>query len=144
MNKIKQESQSNQCFKVDKLVRDRIPQAMSESGITVHQRVMQDAEYTKRLNDKLFEEAQEVVDAVNTEELQEELADVLEVLMAMARLRGIEFFQILKAAEGKRSQKGGFNQRLYVDFVEIPQDNPSLKAFEAKPDKYPKIEKPLR
>ena len=125
---------------MDKLVRDRIPQGMSESGIKVHQRVLQDAEYAKRLNDKLFEEAQEVVDTVNTQEL----ADVLEVLMAMAKLKGVEFSQVLKAAEEKRCKKGGFDQRRYVDFVEIPKDHPKLKDFEDKPDKYPKIEKPSR
>ena len=144
MNKIHEENKNVQCFKVDKLTRDFSPNVMSESGITVHQRVLQDAEYAKRLNDKLFEEAHEVVNAVNTEELKEELADVLEVLIAMAKLKGIQFSQILKAAEDKRSKKGGFEQRRYVDFVEVPQGNPILKDFEARPDKYPKIEKPLR
>jgi predicted house-cleaning noncanonical NTP pyrophosphatase (MazG superfamily) len=144
MNKIQGENKNIQCFKVDKLTQDFSPNLMSESGIKVHQRVLQDAEYAKRLNDKLFEEAQEVVDAVNTEELKEELADVLEVLMAMAKLKGIEFSQILKAGEEKRSKKGGFDQRRYVDFVEVPQGNPILKYFEARPDKYPKIEKPLK
>ncbi len=144
MNKIQGENKNVQCFKVDKLTRDFSPNLMSESGITVHQQVLQDAEYTKRLNDKLFEEAQEVVDAVSTQELKEELADVLEVLMAMAKLKGIEFSQVLKAAEDKRSKKGGFDQRRYVDFVEVPQGNPILKDFEDKPEKYPKIEKPSR
>ena len=49
-------------FKVDKLIRDKLPQIMRASGIQVFERVMEKDEYLKRLKDKLLEEAKEVIE----------------------------------------------------------------------------------
>lgn len=47
-------------FKVDKLIRDKLPQIMRSSGIQVFERVMGKDEYLKRLKDKLLEEAKKL------------------------------------------------------------------------------------
>ena len=78
---------------------------------------MEQNEYKQRLNDKLIEEAHEVIDANTTNERCEELADLLEVMMAIAQLSNIKFSDIVKAAEQKKSEKGSFEKRIYSAYV---------------------------
>lgn len=113
-------------FKVDKLIRDNLPQIMRASGIQVFERVMEKDEYLKRLKDKLLEEAKEVIASGSEKETREELADLLEVMLALAKVYGMEFTDIQQAAEQKRADKGGFGNRIYNAFVEIEAGNPSL------------------
>ncbi len=89
----------------------------------------------------MLEEAQEVLEASDPSELKEELADVLEVIMAMARFKEIEFSDVVKCADDKRSKKGGFEARRYAEFIEILDSDPRLAYYLANPHKYPEIER---
>jgi predicted house-cleaning noncanonical NTP pyrophosphatase (MazG superfamily) len=126
-------------FKVDKLIRDKLPNIMRESGIQLFERVMEKEEYVKRLKDKLLEEAREIISATAEKEIREELADLLEVMLAITQVYGIEFIDIQKTADQKRAEKGGFNSRIYSAFVEIEAKNPGLEYYTARPDQYPEI-----
>jgi predicted house-cleaning noncanonical NTP pyrophosphatase (MazG superfamily) len=126
-------------FKVDKLIRDNLPQIMRASGIQVFERVMEKDEYLKRLKDKLLEEAKEVIASGSEKQMREELADLLEVMLALAKVYGMEFIDIQQAAEQKRADKGGFDNRIYNAFVEIEAGNPSLGYYRARPDQYPEV-----
>jgi predicted house-cleaning noncanonical NTP pyrophosphatase (MazG superfamily) len=126
-------------FKVDKLIRDNLPQIMGASGIQVFERVMEKDEYLKRLKDKLLEEEKEVIASGSAKEMREELADLLEVMLALAKVYGMEFTDIQQAAEQKRADKGGFDNRIYNAFVEIEAGNPSLGYYRARPDQYPEV-----
>lgn len=126
-------------FKVDKLIRDKLPQIMRASGIQVFERVMEKDEYLKRLKDKLLEETKEVIASGSEKEMREELADLLEVMLALAKIYGMELADIQQAAEQKREDKGGFDNRIYNAFVEIEAGNPSLGYYRARPDQYPEV-----
>jgi predicted house-cleaning noncanonical NTP pyrophosphatase (MazG superfamily) len=124
-------------FKLDKLIRDKLPQMMRKSGITVSQRIVEKDEYLNRLKDKLIEEAKEVLSSESEQEICEELADVLEVMLALLKVYGREFTDIQKVAQQKRAEKGGFDDRTYVNFVEMDAQNPSLEYYKARLDQYP-------
>ncbi len=126
-------------FKVDKLIRDKLPQIMRASGIQVFERVMEKDEYLNMLKDKLLEETKEVIASGSGKEMREELADLLEVMLALAKIYGMELADIQKAAEQKRADKGGFDNRIYNAFVEIEAGNPSLGYYRARPDQYPEV-----
>lgn len=126
-------------FKVDKLIRDKLPQIMRASGIQVFERAMEKDEYLKRLKDKLLEEAKEVIASGSEKEMREELADLLEVMLSLAKAYGMEFADIQQTAEQKRADKGGFDNRIYNAFVEIEAGNPSLGYYRARPDQYPEV-----
>jgi predicted house-cleaning noncanonical NTP pyrophosphatase (MazG superfamily) len=76
---------NNRRFKVDKLIRDKVPNYLRNRSVQTNERVMGQDEYLERLRNKLFEEAKEVIGAKNKEELTEELGDVLEVMLAYAK-----------------------------------------------------------
>lgn len=130
------------CFKVDKLVRDKMPEIMRDSGVEISERVMEWDEYMQRLKDKLLEEAAEVYDASYAVDVTEELADLLEVMMTLAHVNKIEFQCVIQAAERKRAEKGGFYKRIYNAFVEMEHDHPSVEYYMARPAQYPRVKKP--
>lgn len=126
-------------FKVDKLIRDKLPAIIRASGIQVFERVMEKEEYIKRLQDKISEEAREIIKAQNPDELREELADLLEVMKALAHIHSIPFEDVVQTADRKRAEKGGFDQRIYTAFVAIESDHPALSYYRARPDQYPEV-----
>lgn len=92
-----------------KLVRDLIPELIRESGRDVEVQYLSGADLVKALVAKLFEEAQEVSEAINDREsLLDELADLREVMLAMMTLRGIQPREVLEAAERKTALRGRF------------------------------------
>lgn len=66
-----------------KLVRDKIPEIIEDSGKEPIIRVLDDTEYKEELLKKLYEEYNEVIEAKTKEETLEECSDVLEVLIAL-------------------------------------------------------------
>jgi predicted house-cleaning noncanonical NTP pyrophosphatase (MazG superfamily) len=73
----------------NKLVRDKIPEIIRNSGNQCEISVLNDAEYIEALRQKLVEEAKEVAIA-KPKELAQELADVMEVMDALIAATGIE------------------------------------------------------
>ncbi|MFF5243309.1 nucleoside triphosphate pyrophosphohydrolase [Streptosporangium sp. NPDC000095] len=96
-----------------KLVRDRIPEIIREHGREPVVTVLGEDDYRAALLEKLFEEAAELREAP-TGEVAEEIADVLEVLRAIAKVHGHEWADIEKVAEVKRAERGAFLERLYL------------------------------
>ena len=72
----------------NKLVRDQIPDIIAAAGSQPSTRVLDHASYRGALRSKLLEEAQEAEEAPD-EQLASELADVLEVLRALAMSHGM-------------------------------------------------------
>lgn len=131
-------------FKFDKLVRDKLPDILRDTGVTVYMRIMEQEEYLKRLKDKLFEEAKEVINACcnNTDvnHLKEEFADVLEVIHALGNIYGLSIDKIEEQRIAKKQIRGGFEDRIYIDYIEMTSDIPKLIYFRGKPDDYPEEE----
>ena len=70
----------------NKLVRDNIPKKIEDNGEVAITRVLDEDEYRSELYKKLLEEAHEVVESSDSKSTIEELADVLEVVVAIAEL----------------------------------------------------------
>lgn len=101
-----------------KLIRDKIPELISESGRQPITRVLNDAEFLQALVSKLHEEVCEAAqEADNRNALIWELADVLEVVDALAAYHQILPNELLSAKESKRIQRGGFDKRLLLEKI---------------------------
>ena len=101
----------------NKLVRDQIPGIIAAAGSQFATRVLDDAGYQKALLAKLLEEAQEA-QAAPEDQLISELADVLEVLRALAKVRGMRWEDVELEAERKRAERGGFERRIFLEYVD--------------------------
>ena len=91
----------------EKLVRDNIPEIIRKNGKTPVTRVLDDKEYLSALDDKLSEEVAEYLFAKDLDEL----ADVIEVIRAIALARGSSIEQIETTREEKLEKRGGFTNR---------------------------------
>lgn len=126
-------------FKVEKLIRDQVAGVLLIEGIVVHERVMEPPEFIQRLKDKLVEEGEEVRQVQNDEELLEELADVLEVVQALASASGLTMEQIERKRAEKRCARGGFDKKIYSHKFDIEETNQAITSYLNKPAKYPQI-----
>lgn len=98
-----------------KLVRDRIPEIVKKQGKTAETRVAANTdEFLGFLGAKLIEESNEFIEAHDREHQIEELADVYEVLRALASTLGIEPEEIQRAQDAKREERGGFEDRIVM------------------------------
>ncbi|MBN8827968.1 MAG: nucleoside triphosphate pyrophosphohydrolase [Sphingobacteriia bacterium] len=124
-------------FKIDKLIRDKMPEIMRSMGLMVDERTVDVDEYISLLKLKLVEEATEVFNAKSLEEITEELADVCEVLLSLCKAQNIDFEAVEKARINKKEHKGGFDKRTYNKCVEIEANNPFIKYYLNNKEAYP-------
>ena len=92
-----------------KLVRDKIPQIIEASGATPLTRILETEEYLSCLEAKLDEEVQEFHESKSPEEL----ADILEVVYALAEAHGCSREQLQQIFDAKHTARGGFEKRIY-------------------------------
>jgi len=97
----------------NKLVRDRIPEIIHQSGNECEFAVLSDGEYCQALRVKLLEEAKEVAEAEG-EDLVTELADLYEVIDALMASYGIAGDRVVKAQVKRREERGGFAQKIML------------------------------
>lgn len=102
--------------KYNKLVRDKIPSIITNNGEIPVTRILNDEEYKTELERKLYEEYQEVINSKDKDRL-EELADMIEVIKALASLEGKNLQDIILLAEQKREKRGGFKDKIYLERV---------------------------
>ncbi|PFH90743.1 phosphoribosyl-ATP pyrophosphohydrolase [Bacillus sp. AFS088145] len=100
----------------NKLVRDKIPAVITKSGSTYEAEVLGEKEYLEKLNEKLNEELEEFYNAT-PEETVGEIADILEVLYALAETQGISIEEIEKVRLQKKEDRGGFKDRILLKHV---------------------------
>lgn len=124
-------------FKVEKLIRDRLPQIMRGQGLAVFDRRLDDEAYRQALKTKLLEEGQELAEATDRDDLLGELADVSEVLRAIAAAHDFTLDEVEAARVRKREARGGFDERVFNAAVSAPEGAPALDYYLARPEQYP-------
>lgn len=96
-----------------KLVRDNIPDICLANNQTPKYRVLDEKEYKSALKKKLKEEMKEYIRSDNLEEL----ADILEVVDAIAVSQGSSLDEVLKIKESKSTKNGKFEKKYYLESV---------------------------
>ena len=102
----------------NKLVRDNIPEIIKKNGGTPYTRILNDYDYKKELEKKLYEEYNEVLNTSTSEERIEELADMLEIISALAKIENKSLDDVIKTADVKASKRGKFDKKIYLEKVE--------------------------
>ena len=97
----------------NKLVRDRIPEIIAMSGKECVYTILEDEEYLAMLDQKLNEEMAEY----QQDKSMEELADLLEVMMAVAKARGYAWEAVEIIRRAKQEKRGGFEKRIFLKTV---------------------------
>jgi len=100
--------------KYNKLVRDKIPEIIVAKGDLPKIEILDDERYFNELNRKLQEEVNEYLEAYEIEEL----ADILEVVYAIAEYRQISPDNLERVRLEKHNARGGFEDRVFLVGVE--------------------------
>ena len=87
--------------KYNKLVRDRIPEIIESSGRACVTEILSDEDYLKMLDAKL----------------DEELADLMEVIRACAVARGYTVEELEQVRAEKAAKRGGFEKKILLKEV---------------------------
>ncbi len=99
----------------NKLVRDQIPEIIKNKWKTPTTYIANDSEYWLKLKEKLQEEVDELLEETN---IEEEWADVLEVIYAICDFKGISREQLESTRKQKAEERGGFKHHVILEKVE--------------------------
>jgi len=127
-------------FLCNKLGRDKDLENFKAQGIVPKYKMLSGDEWRTELQRKLVEEVTEVSEAKNAEEITDELADILIVIKGLCKAYGISIENLERIKQKKYVQRGGFEQGLYIERLEMESSNPKVRYFRASPGKYPEVE----
>jgi mutator protein MutT len=124
-------------YAFNKLVRSFALDKEGKNNQTViSYKILNEEEYKKELINKFHEEALEVIDAKDKNELIAEIGDCYEVIDEILKTHGISKEEVLAAQKAKREKKGGFDKRIFVNTMQYDDQNPLHKeAFDYIKDK---------
>ncbi len=94
----------------NKLVRDKILEIIKDNGQKSTHKILTADEYAVELTKKLVEEVEEYKKDKNTDEL----ADIMEVVYALANLHGCTVEELEKIRAEKAEKRGGFEKRIFL------------------------------
>ncbi|HOQ02184.1 MAG TPA: nucleoside triphosphate pyrophosphohydrolase [Acetivibrio clariflavus] len=100
-------------IKYNKLVRDKIPAIIEKSGKKAIIEVLDNKAYKKYLDIKLGEELQEYLTADSVDEL----ADLVEVVYAILKYKGIDIKDFETIRNRKAEERGIFDKKLLLKEV---------------------------
>jgi len=98
----------------NKLVRDEIPEIIRRTNGRPQMKELTDAEYVEALRAKINEEVSEYLDGYNIEEL----ADIIEVVYAIAENQGVSADKLDSIRRAKKEERGAFDKRQFLISVE--------------------------
>jgi predicted house-cleaning noncanonical NTP pyrophosphatase (MazG superfamily) len=96
-----------------KLVRDKIPEIIKQQGDLPKTELLDEDKYINVLNAKLMEEVAEYLENYNVYEF----ADILEVIYAIAKYKGITQKDLEDIRVKKLDERGGFDSR--ISLIEV-------------------------
>jgi len=97
--------------KYDKLIRDRIPEIIAATGTRYKTHIAGDEEYNEKLIAKLMEEVKEFLE----EPCAKELADILEVVKAIAELDFGGMEEVERVRRERAENRGSFKKRIILE-----------------------------
>ena len=96
--------------KYNKVVRDKIPEIIEESGKKYNLKQIDDASFLVEIEKKLIEEVNEYSESKDIEEL----ADILEVIYRISELRGVNSDELDEIRKEKAEKRGKFDDNLFL------------------------------
>ena len=97
----------------NKLVRDKIPEIIIENGKQPITYVASEQEVKEMLYKKLIEELGEFKETP----IEEELADILEVIDGIAKVFNLDMNKVKNIKLDKKEKRGGFEERIFLEKV---------------------------
>lgn len=101
----------------NKLVRDRIPEIITKDGNSADIIILSEESFKQAIKDKLIEEATEVANAQNRDDILSELADLQEVMDSIKQIYNINALEVNTIQAVKALQRGKFDKKIFLKTV---------------------------
>ena len=124
-------------FKFDKMSRDHAIRDLTSKGIIVDHQLLPESEVVPKLMHKLVEEALEVAAETDREKIIEELADLKQIALSLMHALEINDREVEANRIDKTRRKGGYEQRIYIDTIQVMKGTSHEAHFLEQPHKYP-------
>lgn len=125
-------------FQFSKLVRDNIIKHQVASGAKPVYHRLSLEEHKQALVEKIIEEAREITQA-EPGDVAGEIADVQQALDDLREKYNITANDIAQAQEAKNKKNGAFKKGIYVDSIELDENDKWTKYYRQNADRYPEI-----
>jgi predicted house-cleaning noncanonical NTP pyrophosphatase (MazG superfamily) len=98
----------------NKLIRDKIPEKIEKDGADYEVKKLGQKEFEMELIKKLIEESSGIVNTNTKEDMERELADLLDVVDEVVSVKKLSKARIKKEQIKNLSVKGGFRKKLFL------------------------------
>lgn len=102
----------------NKLVRDRIPEVIVNTGKKFSTKILDEKGYIIELKKKAYEELEEYFNTDTKKDAIEELADLLEIIHALSDYHGSSIDEVEEVRKQKAEKRGGFKEKIFLIEVE--------------------------
>lgn len=102
----------------NKLIRDKLPEIIKSKGADAKYKILSKKQFEKYLILKVEEEASALPSAKTKKELINELADVMEVIEEIKKLKRITDKEIKIERKKNMDKKGGFKKKIFLVWSE--------------------------
>ena len=124
-------------FRFNKLVRDKLPGIYEKLDQRLTWRHLNGLALLKALQDKLIEESAEIpFESNNIESIIDELADVEQVMDDIKAKLAISDVEVEKTKQRKLVKKGGFSNGIFVESIELKDDDEWVEYYRRESEKY--------
>lgn len=124
-------------FELNKLVRDNLKDEYEQTNQNPMFRELSIDELKTQLARKIVEEANEIKVNSQPDEVIDEVADIRQILDDIMAIYDITEEQVKSAQQKKYDKKGGFANGVFVETLELDDNDPWVEYYRKNPDIFP-------
>jgi predicted house-cleaning noncanonical NTP pyrophosphatase (MazG superfamily) len=124
-------------FELNKLVRDGLKNEYERTNQNPVFRELSIDELKTQLARKIIEEANEIRVNSRPDEVIDEVADIRQILDDIMAIYDITEGQVKSAQQKKYDKKGGFANGVFVEILELDDNDPWVGYYRRNPDIFP-------
>ncbi len=121
---------------IKELTHDKTGEMIEEKGGKVTSRFLTEEQFIDALNEKLTNEAKEVAAATTKDDKINELSDILEIVESYRKKYAITEEELKNFHNDKRTKRGGYDDHLYIEYIEVPVGSHFDVYCKSNPKKY--------
>lgn len=126
-------------FKLNKLIRDRLPDEYERLGQVACYRSLSVDEYKIALIDKIAEEARELRASNSDIDIKSEIADIQQAIHDLVELCNINPADIEICMKQKYAKKGGFKNAIFIETIKLNNDDEWIEYYRSNPETFPEV-----
>ena len=124
-------------FKLNKLVRDKLRDEYARIGQLAVYKDLTPDEYKLKLLEKIIEETREIKLDGPIDEITNEISDLRQVIDDLMAAYSISEEKLKFTMQLRKNLKGGFSAGVFVDTLELKDNDPWIDYYRERPDLFP-------